>query len=149
MSSTNTCIKHNSMHIFKSLLKDPIFILFISSDFFTCLGYYVPYFYIVDLATDLGIEKEQASHLLSIIGIVNTISRILLGYISDKSWANRLWVFNTCLVICGSATAVSVLCYNFKTLIIYAIVFGFTSGAYVTLQRYSMLFFAYVLFVCS
>lgn len=33
-----------------------------------------------------------------------------------------------------SATAVSVLCRTFKTLVIYSVVFGFASGVYVTLQ---------------
>lgn len=83
------------------LLKDPVFVLFAVSDFATSLGYYVPYFIVVDHATELGIAKEDASHLLSVIGIVNTLSRIIMGYISDKPWANRLWVYNICLTVCG------------------------------------------------
>lgn len=141
------------------LLKDPIFVLFAVSDFATSLGYYVPYFIIVDHATELGIPKEEASHLLSIIGIVNTVSRIVWGYVSDKSWVNRLWVYNICLTICGVgkiaynfwkkknisilkidimsihlATVASVFCFDFKTLAIYSAVFGYTIGGYVALR---------------
>lgn len=33
--------------------------------------------------------------------VANTLGRIILGFISDKSWVNRLWVYNVCLMICG------------------------------------------------
>lgn len=91
--------------------------------------------------------------LLAVIGIANTVGRIILGYISDKPWVNRLLVYNMCLTICGlckwikiffykkyspwffffSATIASVLCTDFWSLVVYACVWGFTIGAYVGL----------------
>lgn len=108
-SPSDVCCNNISVKVYKSfmkmmnlgLLKDPIFVLFTVSDFATSLGYYVPYFIICDQAIELGIAKEEASHLLSIIGILNTLSRIIWGYVSDKSWVNRLYVYNICLAICG------------------------------------------------
>lgn len=82
----------------------------------------------------IGISSENASRLLSVIGIVNTAGRIIIGYLSDRPWINRLWLFNSCLIICGTATALSFLCFDFKTLSIYAALFGFTSGAYIALK---------------
>lgn len=35
------------------------------------------------------------------MGIANTLGRIVLGFISDKAWINRLMVYNLCLTICG------------------------------------------------
>lgn len=90
-----------------SLLKDPIFLVFALSDFATCLGYYFPYFSIVDQASDLGISSEHSSYLLSIIGIVNTFSRIIMGNICDKPWANRLWIFNISLIVSGVGKLIS------------------------------------------
>ena len=84
-----------------SLFEDPVFMLFCLSDFAICSGYYVPYFALADRATELGISSENTSHLFSIIGIINTLGRILMGYVSDRPWANRLYVFNICLIICG------------------------------------------------
>lgn len=84
------------------LLTDPIFVVFALSNFSTCLGFYVPYFCLADKAKMLGLSTEQASYLLATIGIANTIGRIVLGYISDKSWVNRLWIYSTCLFICGA-----------------------------------------------
>lgn len=84
-----------------SLLKDPIFILFISSDFLLCLGYYVPYFSLVDRAAEYGIPIESASYFISTIGIVNTFSRIVMGYISDRPFANRLFCLNISIIVAG------------------------------------------------
>ncbi|KAL0274281.1 UNVERIFIED_CONTAM: hypothetical protein PYX00_006747 [Menopon gallinae] len=116
-----------------SLLKDPIFILFTVSNFFTSIGFNVPYLYIVAQARERGLTKETASYLLSVIGIANTIGRVILGYISDKTWVNRLLIYNSCLTICGIATGLSALCYDFYSFALYGTVFGFTIGAYVGL----------------
>ncbi|KAK9709453.1 Major Facilitator Superfamily [Popillia japonica] len=117
-----------------SLFKDVIFILFVVSNFLTSIGFNIPYVYIVSRARALDLTHNEASMLLSIIGVANTVGRIILGYISDKPWVNRLWVYNVCLTLCGVATALSAFCMNFFTLSIYASVFGFTIGAYVGLN---------------
>lgn len=84
-----------------SLLKDVIFIVFTISNFLTSIGFYIPYVYIVSKAKSVGLTDDQGSYLLSIIGIGNTLGRIVLGFISDKPWVNRLQVYNWCLTICG------------------------------------------------
>lgn len=84
-----------------SLLRDMIFLIFTISNFCTSIGFNLPYLYVADHAKKLGIDKEHASYLISAIGVANTIGRIILGYISDKPWVNRLLVYNVCLTICG------------------------------------------------
>lgn len=135
-----------------SLLKDPVFILFVISNFCTSIGFNAPYLYmsglaqrnyttthynnmtnlsignqfnmgmnssIVDNVTNYttetpyitesvewkiypgGIPKHEADLLLKFIGIGNTVGRIVLGYIADQPWVNRLLVYNICLTICG------------------------------------------------
>lgn len=117
-----------------SLLKDPIFILFTVSNFCTSIGFNVPYVYMVPQAvSDNKLTESDASYLLSVIGIANTVGRIVLGYLSDKKWVNRLWVYNTSLALCGFSTALSIYCYDFISFATYAAVFGFTVGAYVGL----------------
>lgn len=83
------------------LFKNPTYILFCLSNFLTCLGYYVPYTYIPHKATTLNISVENVSYLVSIIGIANTLGRVFFGYISDKPFINRLYVYSICLSICG------------------------------------------------
>lgn len=109
------------------LLRDPIFIIFSISNFFTSLGFNVPYVFLVvsiircncivlvedrdcneefffcsqKQAETHDIDKETASMLLSVVGFANTAGRIVLGYISDKPWVNRLFIYNVCLTVCG------------------------------------------------
>lgn len=116
-----------------SLLKDPVFILFTVSNFLTSIGFNIPYVYIAARAEALDISSMNASYLIATIGAANTIGRIILGYISDKPWVNRLHIYNACLTICGIATALSAFCYEFYGLATYCTVFGFTIGAYVGL----------------
>jgi len=47
--------------------------------------------------------------LIAIIGLANTIGRIILGYVSDKPWINRLWLYNSALTICGIGNFESVI----------------------------------------
>ncbi|XP_072936960.1 monocarboxylate transporter 12 [Epargyreus clarus] len=114
-----------------SLLLDPIFILFSVSNFLTSVGFYIPYLYTVPLCESLGIENPP--YLLSLIGAANLVGRIILGYISDKPWVNRLLAYNLCLTIAGICTVLVNVCWEFWGLAVYAVIFGFTIGAYVGL----------------
>ncbi|WAR28837.1 MOT5-like protein, partial [Mya arenaria] len=51
-----------------------------------------------------GIEKLNAVWLLSVVGITNTIAPVLFGFLSDRTWVNRLFLYSTALVICGCST---------------------------------------------
>lgn len=82
-----------------SLLVDPVFILFSLSNFLTSIGFYIPYVYTVPMSEKLGVENS--AYLISIIGGSNLVGRIILGFISDKPWVNRLLAYNLCLTIAG------------------------------------------------
>lgn len=84
-----------------SLLSDPMFVIFTISNFLTSIGFNIPYIYLTSQAEATGIDKETSNRLLSVVGIANLVGRIVLGYLSDKTWVNRLWVYNTSLTLCG------------------------------------------------
>ncbi|XP_011306062.1 monocarboxylate transporter 12-B [Fopius arisanus] len=116
-----------------SLLKDPVFLLFVFSNFCTSIGFNVPYVYIIGLAEGVQITRESASYLLSVIGIANTVGRIVLGFVADKPSINRLAIYNICLTICGISTVLGAFSPSYTWFVIYASVYGFTAGAYVGL----------------
>ncbi|CAG7838149.1 unnamed protein product [Allacma fusca] len=118
-----------------SLMKDPIFLLFAISNFLTSIGYNVPYVYLVDMAEENANpnKTESTEFLLSIVGIANTFSRIILGYLSDKKWVNRLYLYNSALVLCGMATGVAALTGSMDMLRVYSAAFGALMGVYVSL----------------
>lgn len=116
-----------------TLLYDPIFIIFAVSNFLTSIGFYAPYVFVADRGLETGLTSSQSYNLLSIIGISNTVSRVVLGYISDLKFVNRLFLYNWALTICGIATCASSWWPSLTGQVIYAAIFGATSGAYVGL----------------
>ncbi|XP_059046184.1 monocarboxylate transporter 14 isoform X2 [Achroia grisella] len=82
-----------------SLLVDPVFVLFSLSNFLTSIGFYIPYVYIVPMSGKMNVPNS--AYLISIIGASNLVGRIILGYISDKPWVNRLCAYNVCLTVAG------------------------------------------------
>ncbi|XP_061707519.1 monocarboxylate transporter 13-like [Cydia pomonella] len=114
-----------------SLLVDPIFVLFSVSNILTNIGFYIPYVYTVTMSNELGVENPE--RLISIMGAATLVGRIVLGFVSDKPWVNRLMVYNVCLTIAGMSMASAAVCTEFWGLAMYAAMYGFTSGAYVGL----------------
>ncbi|GFN83936.1 monocarboxylate transporter [Plakobranchus ocellatus] len=116
------------------LLKNPVFLMFAISNFFTSIGFNMPFIFLPDRAEIAGIDKNRAALLLSVIGIANTVGRMVFGYLSDRSWVNRLMLYNSALTVCGLATALSPSAGgSYAMLVIYAAVFGLFIGVYVSL----------------
>lgn len=114
-----------------SLLMNPLFLMFAISNFLTSIGFNVPYVYTKDRVADMNIASdEDASYLLSIIGISNTVGRVTLGYLSDRACVNRLWIYNISLIICGLATALSCYAANYSLMAAYCATFGATAGKF-------------------
>jgi len=137
-----------------TLLRDWVFMMFAVSNFLTSLGYPIPYTFVPDNAIRIGLEPQQGSFLVGLIGISNTVARLVLGAVSQK--LNRLFLYNTCLVICGVSMAMtnffhpllvvvtgtdcdialedaSWLCNPYTGQLVYAVLYGITSAAYVLL----------------
>lgn len=122
-----------------SLLKDVIFLLFTISNICTSIGFNMPYIYLPDRAHEYGINKTDATFLVSVIGIANTVGRVVFGWMADKPWVNRLMLYNTALFICGVATALSPLSNAYEFLVLYAAVFGAFIGKYIISIHIQML----------
>jgi len=82
-----------------SLLLSWVFMMFAVSNFLTSLGYPIPYTFVPDNGKELGLTSAQGGYLVGLIGISNTVARLVLGLLSQT--VNRLFLYNTFLVICG------------------------------------------------
>ena len=97
---------------------------------FSTTGFYVPFTYLPPHAAAMGLTKSQGAWLISIIGIANTVARVICGFISDMPSVDALLLNNLALVLAGVATFLCPLCYNFALLSLYAAVFGCGIGPY-------------------
>lgn len=91
-------------------------------------GFFIPFNFLPDLAKDLKLDKTQGATLISVIGVSNTFSRLFVGYVTDRPWADSLVINNLALMIGGAATFAVPFYDNFIVLIIYSIVFGASIG---------------------
>jgi hypothetical protein len=71
-----------------------------------------------------GIDPNSASYLLSIIGITNTIGRVVCGYVADFPNVNALLMNNICLVVSTVAVASTPFCSSYAAYIVMSIFFG-------------------------
>lgn len=121
----------NSSTFDLALLKNILFIVFAISNFFISLGFNAPFIFINDQAVTAGMSKTEADWILQTIGISNVIGRIVIGFLSDFKSLNRLYLYSILIIVCGVATIIEPFLKTFVLMIIYAFVFGFTSGIYI------------------
>lgn len=116
-----------------SLLKSPSFIILAIGGFFTMMGFYVPFMYLVDRATNSKMITHQTAVLLiSSVGISNTVGRVLCGVLSFFPKVNGLLVNNVALTIGGIATIFSGVSMTQEYQFFYTIVFGLAICKYFT-----------------
>lgn len=88
------------------------------------------------MAQNLGIEAPKAAFLISIIGIANTVGRVIAGYVSDQPWADCLIINNVALIIGGVSTILVPYLNLYALLGTYSFVFGCAIGQYFQNQNY-------------
>lgn len=116
-----------------SLLRDPVFMLIGVSNIFGMAGLYVPFVYLVEAAKAEGIPSNSASYLISIIGITNTVGRVVCGYIADLPWVDSLFLNNLCLLVSSISVAATPFCHTYAEFIIMSIFFGIAVSGYISL----------------
>lgn len=117
------------------LFKCLTFDLLCLSSFITFMGFFVPFMFLAARAELLGADKESASFLLSIIGIMNTVGRVACGALSDHPKVNALLVNNIALTVGGLVTILSPFFPSYEMLIVYACLFGLSIGTLLLLHE--------------
>ncbi|KAF5289772.1 hypothetical protein FQA39_LY03689 [Lamprigera yunnana] len=85
----------------------------------------VPYFYLAEHLTRHGYTESEASVVISVIGVTNTIGMIGLGWAGDQPWLNIRKTYTACLILCGiSCTSMMLFTDTYILLIISAACFG-------------------------
>ena len=111
-----------------SLFRNPVFLIFLLSNFSTLLGLNAPYVYLPDRSQEKGISKTDSAFFISIIGITNTFGRIIFGWLADRKWVNRIMLYTVSLVISGIITILNPLNDSREYLIVYSAIYGCFTG---------------------
>jgi hypothetical protein len=62
-----------------SLLHSPSFVILAIGGFLTLAAFFIPFMYIQQFALSKGIAKAKSKYLVTIMGLVNTVGRVLCG----------------------------------------------------------------------
>uniref|UniRef100_A0A8D9BUH3 Monocarboxylate transporter 12 n=1 Tax=Cacopsylla melanoneura TaxID=428564 RepID=A0A8D9BUH3_9HEMI len=117
-----------------SLLSSPSFLILCISGFITMMGFYVPFMYIKERAVLTGMASQQAMLLVSVIGITNTVGRVVCGLVTSIPGANSLLINNVALTVCGASTILSNISSHTTYQFAYASVFGLSISCFASLR---------------
>ncbi|KAJ2989064.1 hypothetical protein NUW58_g3656 [Xylaria curta] len=96
------------------------------------LGLFTPFFYISTYAVDKGASSSTAFYLISAVNAASFFGRVIPGHLADTYGH-----FNMCtlsVLISGIIAFTWTAAYSLPGMIIWSIVYGFTSGAIISLQ---------------
>jgi len=115
------------------LLKIPEFSLFVFGIFMVILGLYTPMFYMQEYAELHGVDSNLAFYSLSILNAASVFGRIIPNALADRTGPLNV------LIPCCGVSSVLIIAWigagkSTGGVIAFAIIFGFCSGAYVSLM---------------
>ncbi|CAD5116913.1 DgyrCDS5754 [Dimorphilus gyrociliatus] len=117
-----------------TLFLDMRYCLFITCFFIYNFGMIAPYTYIPERATEVfNIDTTRSAFLISIIGISNVSSRLLFAWIGDLGKSIRFLLGLFLLFSSGIVTIFISFYTDYKTMIIYSVIFGALSGSWISL----------------
>uniref|UniRef100_A0A6J0UYA0 Monocarboxylate transporter 5 n=1 Tax=Pogona vitticeps TaxID=103695 RepID=A0A6J0UYA0_9SAUR len=116
-----------------SQLKNPFFYIFTWSFLFSQLGYFIPTFHLAARAKTLGIDPMGTAYIITVAGIIETVSLLLSGWIADQNWIKKYHYHKTYLTLCGITNLLGPLATTFPLLMTYSVTFAIFSGGYLAL----------------
>ncbi|MCJ8734952.1 hypothetical protein PDJAM_G00241180 [Pangasius djambal] len=116
-----------------SLLKNPFFCIYTWSLVFSQLAYFIPYFHLSARARTLGIDPMDASFIISVAGITETVAQLASGWVTDRNLVHKYHYHKAYLILCGIVNLFSPLATSYIQLMIYAVFFAIFCGGYMAL----------------
>ena len=90
-----------------------------------CEGLYTPFVYIFEKAVrDVGVSKNTATVILSVLGVSNAVGRLAAGLLADRPWADTVLIHNVSAIMAGLLTCLVSVFFSFELLCVYAALFG-------------------------
>ncbi|XP_005109624.2 uncharacterized protein LOC101862144 isoform X3 [Aplysia californica] len=117
-----------------TLLFNPVFALLVFSSFITLLAFFVPYFYLPEKGRMMGMSADSATFLISIVGITNTVGRVVSGWFADRPWVNTLYMNNVALVVAGISLLMCPACEDQIMLAVVAATYGLSLAVFNSLR---------------
>ena len=116
-----------------SLCSNTLFLIFLMCQAVGCANYVNLFVYLPPFAIEIGISKERAGQLLSIVGVADLIGRISGGFIADFSFINRSYLVGGTMAATGVVALFTTFYPSYVTFVMFSIVLGAIGGTFVSL----------------
>nr|XP_023402743.1 monocarboxylate transporter 9 isoform X2 [Loxodonta africana] len=114
-----------TLALFKNKVFSALFIAILLFD----IGGFPPSLLMEDVARSSNVKEEDfIMPLVSIIGIMTAVGKLLLGILADFKWINTLYLYVATLIIMGLALCAIPFAKSYATLAILSGILGFLTG---------------------
>ncbi|XP_046510060.1 monocarboxylate transporter 9 [Equus quagga] len=112
-----------------TLFKNKVFLALFIAIFLFDIGGFPPSLLMEDVARSSNVKEEEfIMPLISIIGIMTTVGKLLLGILADFRWINTLYLYVATLITMGLALCAIPFAKSYVTLAILSAIVGFLTG---------------------
>ncbi|XP_022103938.1 uncharacterized protein LOC110986399 [Acanthaster planci] len=113
------------------LFRNRFFVFFWFSGFILCIGYQLPYMYFKAFALSRGLEQDAWAVILAVMGITDTVGRLVVGFIFDRVMcvSHRLMGYVASLFISCFLLALMSTASTYSTLALTAATYTLVAGS--------------------
>ncbi|XP_041654702.1 monocarboxylate transporter 1-like [Cheilinus undulatus] len=113
-----------------TLFKHRGFLLYLSGNVIMFFGLFAPLVFLSNYAKSIGISKEKAAFLLSVLAFVDMFARPSMGMLANTKWIRPRvqYFFAAAILYNGVCHVLAPLSVDYTGFVIYAIFFGFAFG---------------------
>lgn len=112
-----------------ALFKNKVFSALFIAIFLFDIGGFPPSLLMEDVARSSNVKEEELiMPLISIIGIMTAVGKLLLGILADFKWINTLYLYVATLIVMGLALCAIPFAESYVTLAILSGILGFLTG---------------------
>ena len=107
------------------------FAVFCFSNFILYFWYDVPYVYTIEYAETMlpNISNSDSALILSMIGALNTVGEVLVGWVADLPWVNSNLLYASCMMVCGLVTAIVPFVQSYQLILVLSALYGLCISA--------------------
>ncbi|XP_045201074.2 uncharacterized protein LOC123554790 [Mercenaria mercenaria] len=116
-------------------LRNAGFLCFLLSGMLIEMSLNTPFTFLPAMMLRKGFMKQDAVWMLFITGLVSTISRIVIGFIADLQFVNRVKLCNSIGVLNGVFVMLCPFCASYASFVAFSVLFGFSSGSLSSLRH--------------
>ena len=106
------------------LLRNSVFLTFLFMAFSMMSGVALVPVYMPTHAKDIGVSNEKIGLLISIMAVIDLVSKLILGVVADKKWISRSTILVIVAVILGTMSHLMRFVNSYTTMIIFVVIAG-------------------------